>query len=347
MTMQRQSKPHAMKGHAMRIGFILGILLSAGTIPAADLEGINLGKFICGQRVSADEISGKVVIFEYWGINCPPCRANIPHISELAALADTDQLVVIANQCQEPGKTESVWNACGGNNRPCVIDQGGLQGASVSAIPRVFVFDHTGKQVFDGSPAAVDAAMVRKLMDEAPGPLVPAGDYATCRLEALALKGSDRPIAAVLKSLRTKAAKGKPEAQAEAQRLLDGVAAYADRMLSKITANRSSNPAVAWQYALRLQNLLKGDELAKPCEAIVTDMKSDKAFSNEIKAAEVLANIKAAAEKLRPGASGSPAARKDNREAVIRALDQVAVKYAGTVASAEASELRKKLASEM
>src|SRR6478609_11361003 len=119
---------------------------------AAELAGARLGTWVSGPRITPADLVGKVVIFAYWGIHCPPCLANIPPISELASLADPDRLVVVANQCQETGHTAEVWKQKLGTDKPVVIDDGELPGANVTGIPRVFVFDHTGAQVYDGHP---------------------------------------------------------------------------------------------------------------------------------------------------------------------------------------------------
>ena len=40
-------------------------------------------KYIHGPKITASSLKGKVVFFEYWGINCPPCIASMPHLQEL------------------------------------------------------------------------------------------------------------------------------------------------------------------------------------------------------------------------------------------------------------------------
>lgn len=325
-----------------RFTLALGLALAAGLagLGAAELKGVNLGTHVSGPKVTLDDLGGKVVIFEYWGVNCPPCRANIPHISELAALADPEQLVVLANHCQGPGRTAAVWKECGGTDKPTVIEAGDLPGSNVTGIPRIFVFDHTGKQVFDGSPGQVDDAMIKKLLDAAPGPLVKAGSYKACAGEAAALKNSDRPVGSVLKALRTKAEKGKPEAQLEAQQLLEGVKSYADRQYAGITADRSTDPVSAWLRVQRLALVLKGDEWGKPFEDLVKELKADKPFMDELKAADGLAAIKAQATKIGLDRGQLPPSRKNEAQAIGQAIDQLGKKYPGTRAAKEAEALK-------
>ena len=40
-------------------------------------------KYIHGPKITASSLKGKVVFFEYWGINCPPCIDSMPHLQEL------------------------------------------------------------------------------------------------------------------------------------------------------------------------------------------------------------------------------------------------------------------------
>lgn len=179
-------------------------------------RGVSLGSWVSGPKVQVDDLAGRVVIFEYWGVNCPPCLANIPHISDLAALADADRLLVIANHCQGPGQTAAVWKECKGTDKPAVIEGGNLPGSNLSGIPHIFVFDHTGAQVFDGRPGQVDAAMITKLLDAAPGPMLAAGHFKLCKAEIAALSAKSGNVAASLKSLRGKTEKGKDDVKAEA-----------------------------------------------------------------------------------------------------------------------------------
>ena len=306
--------------------YLLPVLLLAcvSALAAADLKGVNLGQYISGPKVSARDLVGKVVIFEYWGIHCPPCRANIPHISELAALADPERLVVIANQCQGPGTTLSVWQECKGTNKPTVVDSGDLPGAKVTGIPRIFVFDHTGKRTFDGGPQDVTDAMIKKLLDAAPGPLVNGGPFTACASEAAALKSADHSVVSVIKSLRTKAGneKAKVEVQSEAKALLESVKAYVDTQLAGITSDKTDDPLSAARRLNRMLLLVKGDEWGKPFEEIQAQIKNDKAFQAEVKAAEALELVKVDAAKIDLG-SDPAATKRPQAQSIAQTLDQI------------------------
>ncbi len=321
--------------------------MSATSMGAAELKGVNLGTYVSGPKLKPADLEGKVVVFEYWGVNCPPCRASIPHINELAAVGGPDVLAVIANHCQGPGRTQAVWRECGGNDKPTVIEAGDLPKSNVSGIPRIFVFDHNGKQVFDGSPSAVTVAMLRKLVDAAPGPLVGAGPYSICTREAASLRNSGQSIVPTLKSLRAKMVvpekpstyqeKGKTEATA----ILADVTTYLDRQFKQIEADRTADPYAAQMLLDRMLILVKGDELGKPFVDLAAQVKDDKAFQNEVAAGAMLTRIKD--DIVRNAKRQGAAAQRETKQNAIQSIAALEKKYPGTKALAEAQKIAETL----
>ena len=61
--------------------FILSGIIAAMAVPASaqaaeskvTYPAFNDGSHIHGPKLKASDLKGKVVFFEYWGINCPPC----------------------------------------------------------------------------------------------------------------------------------------------------------------------------------------------------------------------------------------------------------------------------------
>ncbi len=54
------------------------------------------GKQIHGENLTADDLHGKVVLLEYWGIMCAPCRATFPHLEEIHKKNKNNNLQVMA-----------------------------------------------------------------------------------------------------------------------------------------------------------------------------------------------------------------------------------------------------------
>lgn len=65
----------------------------------ATLPSFN-GKPLYGPPVTPDELRGKVIFFEYWGIHCPPCRASMPHLQEMQRKYQDKGFTVIGSHCQ-------------------------------------------------------------------------------------------------------------------------------------------------------------------------------------------------------------------------------------------------------
>lgn len=51
-------------------------------------------KDINGNKIDFKELKGKVIVLNYWFINCPPCRTEIPHLNKLVAEYAADSNVV-------------------------------------------------------------------------------------------------------------------------------------------------------------------------------------------------------------------------------------------------------------
>jgi len=49
-----------------------------------------------GQRVSMDDLSGKVVLIDFWATWCGPCREALPHMREIAKKFHGQPLVVLS-----------------------------------------------------------------------------------------------------------------------------------------------------------------------------------------------------------------------------------------------------------
>ena len=49
-----------------------------------------------GEKVSLTGLEGKVVVLDFWGTWCPPCRESVPELKELTKKYSADKLVVIS-----------------------------------------------------------------------------------------------------------------------------------------------------------------------------------------------------------------------------------------------------------
>ena len=58
------------------------------------------GSHLHGPKIKASDLKGKVVFFEYWGINCPPCIASMPHLQELQDKFQSKGFTVVGSHRQ-------------------------------------------------------------------------------------------------------------------------------------------------------------------------------------------------------------------------------------------------------
>ncbi len=321
------------------------LCLFAGALhAAATLEGFSAGSHVNGPRFDAAELKGRVVLIDYWGVKCGPCLASIPHLVELQAKYGRDQFVIIANHCQafDDETARSTWKSHGGSDLPTVINQGNLPGANVSGIPHVFLFSHEGKLVFEGHPSELDTH-VEAAVKASPGFLIAGRTYQKAGKQAAVIGALKSNLGPTLKSLRTMAKGEDATAKEEADHLLGKLTAYVEQGLAKIAVQRSEAPLAASEQLARMVSLFGGDELGKPFEELIKELKVDKAFQGELKAAAALSEIKAQADKI--GLNGNPEDAKRNRAGMTQVVDGLRVlikKFPDSKAASEATELAKR-----
>jgi thiol-disulfide isomerase/thioredoxin len=101
-----------------------------------------------GQRISLDDLEGKVVLIDFWATWCGPCRAALPHVQEIAKKFQGQPLVVLSVSVD---KDEQTWRQFIAKNEmtwPQYYD-GGFTGPiaklfGVQAIPHTFTVDADG-----------------------------------------------------------------------------------------------------------------------------------------------------------------------------------------------------------
>ncbi len=112
---------------------------------------------IYGEKITPADLRGKVVFFEYWGINCGPCIASMPHLVELQKKYGDEYFTVIASHMQ--GMDEArirEFLVKTGVNFP-VYDWAQLQGATpISKLPTSILVGADGHIIAEGKPWQFD-----------------------------------------------------------------------------------------------------------------------------------------------------------------------------------------------
>ncbi len=101
-----------------------------------------------GQRVSLDDLKGKVVLIDFWATWCGPCREALPHMREIAKKFQGQPLVVLSVSLDGDEQKWKDFIAKNGMTWPQYYD-GGFTGPiskmfGVQAIPHTFTIDADG-----------------------------------------------------------------------------------------------------------------------------------------------------------------------------------------------------------
>ena len=101
-----------------------------------------------GQKISLDDLKGKVVLLDFWATWCGPCRESIPHMREIAKHFDGEPLVMLSVSLDD---NESKWKDFVAQNGMTwkQYRDGGFKGPiatlfGVEAIPHTFTIDADG-----------------------------------------------------------------------------------------------------------------------------------------------------------------------------------------------------------
>lgn len=109
---------------------------------APEVEAVTLG----GERISTADLHGKVVLIDFWGTWCAPCRESVPSLRLLHQKMDGDPFVLISvsNDKDEEAlqkfiaKNEMTWHQIWDHEARILRDFG------VRSFPTYFLIDHEG-----------------------------------------------------------------------------------------------------------------------------------------------------------------------------------------------------------
>ena len=102
-----------------------------------------------GQRISLDELRGKVVLIDFWATWCPACREALPHMRQIAKKFEGQPLVLLSVSLDEDEQKWKDFVAKNGMTWPQYCSGSGFKGPmatsfAVQAIPQTFTIDADG-----------------------------------------------------------------------------------------------------------------------------------------------------------------------------------------------------------
>ena len=128
-------------------------------------------KLRSGEEINLDTLKGKVVLLDFWGTWCAPCRASLPLLKELAAKVDPAKVAIISIDEADSKEKWERFTRQNGMNWFQVYDgdQSLYRAFRVDGFPRYFILSKDGiiLEQFKGwtqnGEAGINSAIARAL----------------------------------------------------------------------------------------------------------------------------------------------------------------------------------------
>lgn len=125
-----------------------------------------------GQEITLSEFRGDVVLIEFWGSWCKPCKESMPHINAFWEAYHDQGFVVLAVSTDAQAEEAVTYLATNEfTGLICIWEPGGKSTRiklmyDVDWIPRSVVVDKTGIVRYNGHPMDLDADFIETLLAE-------------------------------------------------------------------------------------------------------------------------------------------------------------------------------------
>ena len=288
------------------------------------VSDIRLGNPVLGPKMGPEDLKGHAVFVDYWGIECAPCLAAMPHVSELYAELGDFGLVVIGAHVQGGDMDKVRAVAVGHGARFPVQVNAFVKGSEDNrSLPHCFLFDHTGDCVFRGMPGDVDP-----LLRKAVGAALVAGagrEKWSPSLDGIVkdLKAGKPPAAILPRVAALRNSTG--EAGEDAKALLASMTAAGRKKLDEANDKKASEPLEAFLLIEKVPAAYKGSPLATEVNELLSKLKADKAVRAELAARPALEVVKKLDVQLGLGADDpkKPEWQKAHKEPLTQLKNKV------------------------
>lgn len=274
------------------------LILAAEFNMAVTTADIRPGAHVSGPQVMPESLTNRVVLLEFWGLNCPPCIRSMPLLEELHKTLGPHGLVVIGAHAQGGTAEELKEKVAQLNVSFTILDRANVEGGSdFQGIPHCMLFDHTGTCLYRGSPFEAQEAVVAAVKT-APGAILEGRTLAKLP-ELNVLLRDERNFMAALKKARGLEGSSDAKMAEEAAFVVEKLTAYGQRMLDEAVSMKDTDPARAADLVQRCSLLFKGSEIGTKAAKLNGEWKKDKHFQAAVKACQQLVRLQQMREYVR------------------------------------------------
>lgn len=261
---------------------ILGITNFAIFADDISYQPLSKAQQIYGNKITEADLKGKVVFLEYWGINCPPCRASFPHLVDMyKKYSKTNKFFIIASHLQSEKDIQKAKDFLKENKVlfPVFQQLRFKEADCPDGIPHAHIIDHTGKVVEKGHPMD----LIKKVDDyikKVPERyfMISNCEVKLCAAQAKALspKKSASPVISQLQQIaQTDNDKGR-----EAKAILDEITKYIKEKTENLLKSAEEAPTQTYielqDFLLVAKGLEQEDQLKKLSQKLKSDTELNK-----------------------------------------------------------------------
>jgi len=284
--------------HAVVLGFAAAAAASAQDDAAEiRLAGVRLGAPVAGPVVAMEALQHRVVVLEFWGVNCPPCIRSMPALEQLHDEYAAAGLMVIGAHAQQasPEEIRQVVTQLGVTFP--IVDSAHVEGGmGFAGIPHCMVFDHTGACVYRGHPTGAHDIVVAAVRSS-PAAVLEGRSLVKLAPVAAHLRDEDS-FGAVLRRVRSQTGSKDPAVAEEAEYVTTRLEAYGRRLLDAAAAAKDADPVRALHYQQRCAKAYRGTALGQEAASLGSAWRKDERFQDGLEAAKRCRMLEVARERI-------------------------------------------------
>lgn len=262
-------------------------------------KGLSFRDHVFGPALKESDLAGHVVLVEFWGVNCPPCKESLPVLSKWSDKHAAEGLIVIGIHAQDASNAQ-IEDICKQRGVTYSIFANGqvAGGMDFGGIPHVFLFDHTGQCIFRGRPLqAYDK--VKEALAKAPAAILAGRELVKLKSISEGMKKGMTPAAA-LKAAGAQVASEDADLADEARFVVDSITAWGKKQIEDAKSEKDVEPLRCYTTLQKTVKDYAGTEIEKDASAALAEMKADGKFMQEVKAWQTLEKIKDLDKQVKP-----------------------------------------------